>query len=282
MLVLDEAHALTFATSGETTSAFRRLRNAANKFKLILIFLSTSSKIDVINPILTASARPAPSVHVKLAPLIDINTTECIEERHDHIFFCGRPLWFSLWTARLEMDFRRLVDFAIVKLNSRSKGMLALSVLIACRFGLQPVQTQGAEFVSDFMGTLIEATEPDRPTSTSTHLCRVEYPSEPILAEASAYLIHLHGGYPLEDVLHAVFMSLKMDLGILLQPKQEERDKLVAAIALGLNCDLVKLHHLSRLSSKASALVQLLSLSLPLPLPLFSDLPFPLLLLYEH
>jgi hypothetical protein len=231
VVVFDEALCLTEDKEDHNChSPYRCIRRSLKTLGLIGIFLDTSGKLHISVPDNASSDRQA-GIGIFAPPIFEIDTFDDFRNDNAHAFFFGRPLWKMQWEHRLASDYEGLVKFACHKLlpepmRTTSSGLCALFV---CRFGLQARRSLADKLVANHMATLVSVSD-DRETVVTT------YKSEPILAEAAAYLT-TYGGVPTLDVLKAVKDNLAESL---LQCNKGDRVEVAAAAWLGLSLDAVR------------------------------------------
>src|SRR5262249_16172974 len=121
------------------------------------------------------------SGRVALKPVCRLPTTDIYNEHPLHL---GRPLWYQQLTTRRNGNYTDLVLYALYRLRKADDGKTTefLITLLLCRFGglCRKNHISSSNFVVNHLATygLINGRE--------IHSI-VGYPSEPILAEASAY-----------------------------------------------------------------------------------------------
>jgi hypothetical protein len=197
LLFFDEAHGLK-------EGLLMQLKLALDQFNLIGVFLSTSGKLEEFLPSISNRS----SGRMLMKPVFSLHTTDIYrhttEIYHHRKLVLGRPLWFQFLQTRGHNNMMDLVLYVASRLRgdevseSPLNSLDKLSVFM-CRFGgLKPIcQVVAAEFVTRHLatytyigvndsnlvsGNLVSVT-PKREIVVS-----VAYPSEPVVAEASAYL----------------------------------------------------------------------------------------------
>jgi hypothetical protein len=190
VVFFDEAHGLLGGIGIEHDECpLRCLQRALCESNLVGVFISNSSKLEYLGPH-KSSGRTLPPTHA-MAPIVCVGSYDVFSE---HVFHLGRPLWRQWWKHRGSEDFDNLIDFAVSKLlpcRPQSGGLIASYSLFSIRFGFEALEDFCAEFVSEYLAimTHVGTSKGDKRTAK----CR--WPSEPVLAEASACItIGFKGG----------------------------------------------------------------------------------------
>jgi len=212
VVVFDESKILAMEDSQTVKSAYRCLRAELRRESAIGVFLDTFGSTSLFLPEDAPSDRET-GIGFFPPPVFEIDT---FDEFKDHFLFLGRPLWKMNWQYRHDQDFTELVKFAAHKLcpaniASPKDGYVALFL---CRYGLNPSGELAKRLVASHLATLVGV-------SVDRKQLLTKYKSEPILAEASAYLttcgsVNLHENVLLEVrslIGNKVLTSAKGDRG---------------------------------------------------------------------
>lgn len=230
IVVFDEAKKLT-RDDPDKHSPYRCIRRALKGHNLVGVFMDTTGKLAEFMPEAASSDRDVSPVGKFLPPLFELNTFDLFK---DHLFFRGRPLWKMQWEYRCEKNYNELIKFAGKKLLfSERPDDNSLCSLFICRFGLQPEQEMAHSLVAKHMATLVAVSD-DRKEVV------IKYKSEPILAEASAYLTSSYSNNDdttLQNVVDKV--TEKLNSGILSCDKGD-RGEVAGAALLGYILDGIR------------------------------------------
>jgi hypothetical protein len=185
IIVFDEAHKL-----GE--SLIEKLKLALDQFRMIGIFLTTCGHVDEL---VTSKSSYRGSGLTCPPILCQLESTDLYRT---HRLTLGRPLWYhylnSSRCSEAKNPYNELVRYALLRLSGGSTqaqppiDTTAFYVsLFMCRFGgLYPADySKSSDFVVKHLATYgsMEVTEVHGARKV---ICRVAYPSEPLLAETSA------------------------------------------------------------------------------------------------
>ena len=240
VIVFDEAEGLIDAR------LYAPLQRALMKFPVVGIFLSTNSSIDVLEkprPVSGASIRAKRGV-VHVPPFVCVNSTDLVPRP---ALLLGRPLWNSQYVFRLGRNMTDLVEYAALKLvggklsKDEANYRLQCLSLIGSRYSIQPNYRIGGEFVCKYMATLFQAE-----FVADNIMCRTGYPSEPILAEASAWLMNLSKEevFSLKAVVQCV-SEVFTGADTLVDSSKGDRGEIAMAIAIGCTLDRLRCAKLS-------------------------------------
>jgi hypothetical protein len=181
LIIFDDAASLGDALMG-------KLKIALDGFDMIGVFLSACGQLYQLPPVQVSSRR---SGRRPLPPICYLPTTDI---HKGHKFFLGRPLWYSCYMSSLGGKPDQLIQLVRIAVERLKGGSMTTPpetfhlALFMCRFGgLYPVDyTSSSDFVMNHMAkytSIGEETVGGHAQVSST----IAYPSEPILAEASAY-----------------------------------------------------------------------------------------------
>jgi hypothetical protein len=236
IIFFDEAHTLSTAPN-DVNSPIRQISRIINKtdyVNVIGIFLSTSGKIDRIFP----GHEHSRSIEHDILDYPPINQICTINIFKDHIFLRGRPLWKAIHTY-YSGDFNKVVEYALRRLVNNHQ-LDSIIALLAARFALHPVQEFADRMVANHLATLVNVKE-----TKNGRLLTVKYHSEPILAEASAYITsslfkHREINCSLAaclDTLRTMLKSAREFIG----PNKGDIGELIGAVALAFNVDRTRI-----------------------------------------
>lgn len=182
LIIFDEAHVIN-------SDVLTWLKYSLDEFNVLGIFLSTCSKLEQMIPHKHSDRCRGLVEH---QPVYLFHTFDLFE---GSIFFLGRPLWKHQFQQR-SASMIELVSYCAQRLTQYSPTLNLSSslALFMCRFGgLSPVgHISGSNFVHKHLATYCHmSVDVDMVGhdgfSHRTINSIVHYPSEPILAEASAY-----------------------------------------------------------------------------------------------
>jgi hypothetical protein len=244
VVIFDEALPLTTGESHNCDAPYRCMRRVLKTQRQKGVFLDTSAKLHSFTPEGAASDRGT-GIGAFPLPMFEIDTFDafrCTEsiisvDTNDGDYFArlftfGRPLWRMQLVHRCNGDLNELIKFACHKLARGGDKQMTddlLCALFVCRFGLQPCEKLASAMVAHHMATLV-AVSSDRKTCVSKYL------SEPILAEASAFLTS-HGHLKPPQVVTSVVQQLSNDL---LKCDVGDRGEVAAAAMLGFAMDRLR------------------------------------------
>ena len=236
IIVFDEAHEL-----GEEVIALLKL--ALDQFDMIGVFLSTCGNLHLLLP--TSSSYRA-SGRAATDPVFRLHTTDIYKK---HRLTLGRPLWYQYWNTRCytKKKYNELVTYALFRLcgnaNSCKTASAKLS-LFMCRFGgLYPSDYNiASDFVTKHLATYVKigATETGEVREV---VSAIAYPSEPVLAEASAYctssLCPPGIACSKVDILKAVKAEIESSAG-LVKLNKGDLSELLACALIGYQLDYIR------------------------------------------
>ena len=236
IIVFDEAEGLI------DVGLYAPLQRALSQFPVVGIFLSTNSSIDapLEKPLqVSVASRRAKMDMLHVPPFVQVCNTDLVI---NPALLLGRPLWNSQYLYRLGKNMTSLVEYAALKLvgGSFSKDeanyRLQCLSLIGSRYSIQPNLRIGGEFVCKYMATLLQAD-----FVAENIMCRTAYSSEPILAEASAWLMNLSKK---EDFLMKTVVQCVSDVftgaDTLVDSSKGDRGEIAMAIAIGSTLDRIR------------------------------------------
>lgn len=240
LLVFDEAHNIPENIMGI-------LKVALDQFDIIGVFLSTMGNVSKLLPSIHSSRM----MRTSMQPICQLFTSDLHFRRGDttlrNKLVAGRPLWHNMLMTRGQNDLSLLVEYAATRLcGDEEEGVKDDSAKVSlfwCRFGgLNPSNEMvAANFVTRHMATYLHVEtsvhENDRLVTTS-----IGYPSEPILAEASAYRTSCFAdrrGCDKYDVLRAVFLDVQRSGGIVKLDKGD-LGELTACALVGYQLDYLR------------------------------------------
>jgi hypothetical protein len=277
LIIFDEAHALGDGLMG-------KLNVALDQFNILGVFLSTCGHLNQLPP---ASMSDRSSGWEAIPPICNLFTTDLYE---GHKFTLGRPLWHHYLKSRCGNDLNRLVTYALYRLSGNlmdsSSESFRLS-LFMCRFGgLYPIDySVSSDFVKMHLATFtsfgVRAVEEDDSVSKSAKTKRrertgsVSYPSEPVLAEASALCT---SGLEASDaslaicskeiVLETVKQQLRVSASLVKTSKGDVGEFLACAL-IGYQLDYIRVAKIQAKNAGYDANNEQYNMSSPVPLTEF-------------
>lgn len=245
IIVFDEAQCL-----GEELLA--RLKVVLDQFGVVGVFLSTCGHIAKLLP-KTVSARSTKRevvAPVHVLRTFDLYSSDC------HRLHLGRPLWKLLYETRFKRDFKLLLRYAVSRLcgvtstnateNFAPHEQSTLLSLFMVRFGgISPIDSiAGSAFVTHHMATYTKLGVAVENQARSI-VTEVTYPSEPILAEASAFCTSAMADQLNEtprltktDVIRAVATCVRS--ATLVQLDKGNIGEMMACALVGYQLDLIR------------------------------------------
>jgi hypothetical protein len=277
LIIFDEAHALGNGLMG-------KLKVALDQFNILGVFLSTCGHLNQLQP---SSMSDRSSGWEATPPICNLFTTDLYE---GHKFTLGRPLWHHYLKSRCGNDLNRLVTYALYRLSGNlmdsSSESFRLS-LFMCRFGgLYPIDySVSSDFVKMHLATFtsfgVRAVEEDDSVSKSAKTKRrertgsVSYPSEPVLAEASALCT---SGLEASDaslaicskeiVLETVKQQLRVSASLVKTSKGDVGEFLACAL-IGYQLDYIRVAKIQAKNAGYDANNEQYNMSSPVPLTEF-------------
>jgi hypothetical protein len=230
IIIFDEAHTLSITSSpGGDNSPIRQIcriiNSRINGLHAIGIVVSTKRYILNYPP---------------------INQICIINKFTDNIILRGRPLWKTIHTY-YDGDFNKVVQYALrrlVNVNGMKEHQLdPIIALFAARFALYPAGELADRMVANHLATLVNVDE-----TNDGRFLTVKYHSEPILAEASAWITSsLSTNYEVKyslieclETLHNKLVLLDSE-GEFLNPNISDIGELIAAVALAFSADRTRI-----------------------------------------
>ena len=212
--------------------------NTRNDFTVIMILLSTKSIFNILFPqhygsrhVLTYN--PIPFYDFIFHDLIDSYNN------YKHPFFYGRILWYKYFISLNTNDLSILFDYAIkLLINQKDLNLMNTNcdihilscVLFSVRYSLYPTVDYAETFMENHMGSIIhieianelnESNESNEFENKNNNKNKnknknkkqnvslfVKYLSEPILAEAVAYLMNHNIHFKTDNIIKNVQLSL--------------------------------------------------------------------------
>jgi hypothetical protein len=255
---LDEVTALP-------NSVYRAFRRAAKQSGVLSIFCDTANSICELMPSNDhSSSLNGGSLGEFSPPIIEMRTIDThwdetkTDEDYCNLFCAGRPRWWSYYTIKLN-ESNRDTDVAIQSLVELATNLLtgyqqvddspnllkvspALELdnikcvdpikvaIFTCRFSLGEFSKLSSLLVRHSLATITSV-------SSSRELVGCNYPSEPVLAEASAR--YTNDQEKLRDVLSHVLASFHDQLKLLEAPRGDLGEMCAAAL-LGFTMDSIR------------------------------------------
>ena len=256
VVCLDEATAIS-------TASFRAFRLAAKHLGIIVIFSDTTASISKMAPSKDASCSRNGgdignlSLPIYQIPNFDLEWNPDSDVQNlEHLFKAGRPRWSSLLRiadgeVAADDDLRMMVE-EVKKILTRNdtvdeddKNQLEVAVsesetcglshvlpsmiaVFTCRFGLEDSSKIGSLLAKYNLATITHV-------SSDRKIIHTHFPSEPVLAEASAQ--YTMDSLKMGDVLEHVHAAV---LGGLLSPPQGNLGEMCAAAILGFTMDKIR------------------------------------------
>jgi hypothetical protein len=240
VVFFDEASGLLGGKSIEDMECpLRCLQRALDNSAIIGVFLGTSSRLEHLesyNP----SGRRVNITTRHNPPFIGTVSHDLFLK---HVFFQGRPLWYSFWKHYGGENYRTLVDFAMTKLTEASSKSPQEDSLVACslfalRYGFEPLEIVSSKMVAHQLAVMTHVSEVRDGRRTVT--CR--WFSEPVLSEASARITmgaaNELSRFKLSSVVTTVAESITNKK--IIKPSTGDKGEVVVAALLGYSMDILR------------------------------------------
>ena len=275
ILAIDEADNLCSKVIDDDDDVFnpirclQRVMNSRDDFTVIMILLSTISKLKILFPQHQGSRH---ALRHDPKPFYDFIFHDLIDSyvKYNHPFFYGRILWYqyfmSLKTNNLSILFKYATELLInrkdINETNSKTDMLLSCVLFSVRYSLCPTIDYAETFMANHMGTVIhidianESNEPNELINENENKNKkkdvsliVKYLSEPILAEVSACLMNHHINFMADNVIKIVQSSLSHTK--ILQASKGDCGELAACVAIQMIKDnIIRINHIQKSYNK--------------------------------